>query len=72
MPCSSSVFVEGTIETRVYNDSITGQVRHIPEITVRREGTFNCLFFKKKIVYARVVLTYSPLECSFRQHVPFI
>jgi hypothetical protein len=41
--CSSPVFVEGDIETRVYNDNITGQVRHIPEITVRREGTFNSL-----------------------------
>ncbi|KAJ4754574.1 Single-stranded DNA-binding protein [Rhynchospora pubera] len=34
----SPVFVEGDIETRVYNDGITGQIKNIPEITVRREG----------------------------------
>ncbi|XP_078175711.1 mitochondrially targeted single-stranded DNA binding protein [Carex rostrata] len=32
------VFVEGDIETRVYNDSITGQVRSVAEVVVRREG----------------------------------
>ncbi|CAL9134111.1 unnamed protein product [Musa textilis] len=36
---NSAVFVEGDIETRVYNDSITGQVKNIPEICVRRDGT---------------------------------
>ncbi|URE24438.1 CK1 includes the casein kinase 1 kinases [Musa troglodytarum] len=35
---NSAVFVEGDIETRVYNDSITGQVKNIPEICVRRDG----------------------------------
>ncbi|XP_043708305.1 single-stranded DNA-binding protein, mitochondrial isoform X2 [Telopea speciosissima] len=35
---NSSVFVEGDIETRVYNDSINGQVKNIPEICVRRDG----------------------------------
>ncbi|KAG6507962.1 hypothetical protein ZIOFF_033317 [Zingiber officinale] len=35
---NSSVFVEGDIETRVYNDSITGQVKNVPEICVRRDG----------------------------------
>lgn len=35
---NSAVFVEGDIETRVYNDSITGQVRNVPEICVRRDG----------------------------------
>ncbi|KAG6489227.1 hypothetical protein ZIOFF_050489 [Zingiber officinale] len=35
---SSSVLVEGDIETRVYNDSITGQVKNIPEICVRHDG----------------------------------
>lgn len=34
----SAVFVEGDIETRVYNDSISGQVKNIPEICVRRDG----------------------------------
>ncbi|ONK65034.1 uncharacterized protein A4U43_C07F32800 [Asparagus officinalis] len=34
----SSVFVEGDIETRVYNDAITGQVKSVPEICVRRDG----------------------------------
>lgn len=36
------MFVEGDIETRVYNDSITGQVRSVPEVVVRREGIVNC------------------------------
>ncbi|RYR26343.1 hypothetical protein Ahy_B02g060575 [Arachis hypogaea] len=35
--CSSSVYVEGDIETRVYNDSINGEVKSIPEICVRRD-----------------------------------
>ncbi|CAN6476043.1 unnamed protein product [Victoria cruziana] len=34
----SPVFIEGDIETRVYNDSINGLVRNVPEICVRRDG----------------------------------
>ncbi|KAJ8772057.1 hypothetical protein K2173_027234 [Erythroxylum novogranatense] len=34
----SSVYVEGDIEVRVYNDSISGEVKNIPEICVRRDG----------------------------------
>ncbi|CAA7407735.1 unnamed protein product [Spirodela intermedia] len=34
----SPVYVEGDIETRVYNDSINGQIKNIPEICVRRDG----------------------------------
>lgn len=37
--CSSSVYVEGDIETRVYNDNINGEVKNIPEICIRRDGT---------------------------------
>ncbi|KAL5565945.1 hypothetical protein UlMin_029109 [Ulmus minor] len=35
---NSSVYVEGDIETRVYNDSINGEVKYIPEICLRRDG----------------------------------
>ncbi|KAM7279198.1 hypothetical protein ACFE04_006332 [Oxalis oulophora] len=35
---NSCVYVEGEIETRVYNDSINGEVKSIPEICVRRDG----------------------------------
>ncbi|XP_059438240.1 single-stranded DNA-binding protein, mitochondrial [Corylus avellana] len=35
---NSSVYVEGDIETRVYNDAINGEVKNIPEICVRRDG----------------------------------
>ncbi|XP_052194114.1 single-stranded DNA-binding protein, mitochondrial [Diospyros lotus] len=35
---NSSVYVEGDIETRVYNDSIDGGVKNVPEICVRRNG----------------------------------
>ncbi|XP_010245447.1 PREDICTED: single-stranded DNA-binding protein, mitochondrial-like [Nelumbo nucifera] len=35
---NSPVYVEGDIETRVYNDSISGEVKNIPEICVRRDG----------------------------------
>ncbi|KAG8369132.1 hypothetical protein BUALT_Bualt15G0119400 [Buddleja alternifolia] len=35
---NSSVYVEGDIETRVYNDSINGEIKSIPEICVRRDG----------------------------------
>ncbi|WVZ99190.1 hypothetical protein U9M48_044523 [Paspalum notatum var. saurae] len=35
---NSAVYVEGDIETRVYNDSMNDQVKNIPEICVRRDG----------------------------------
>jgi single-stranded DNA-binding protein len=35
---NSAVYVEGDIETRVYNDSINDQVKNIPEICLRRDG----------------------------------
>ncbi|PWA64013.1 mitochondrially targeted single-stranded DNA binding protein [Artemisia annua] len=35
---NSSVYVEGDIETRVYNDNINGEVKNIPEICIRRDG----------------------------------
>ncbi|XP_010524848.1 PREDICTED: single-stranded DNA-binding protein, mitochondrial-like isoform X2 [Tarenaya hassleriana] len=35
---NSSVYIEGDIETRVYNDSITSEVKSIPEICVRNDG----------------------------------
>ncbi|XP_038992650.1 single-stranded DNA-binding protein, mitochondrial [Hibiscus syriacus] len=35
---NSQVFVEGDIETRVYNDSINGEVKYVPEICIRRDG----------------------------------
>ncbi|XWS57463.1 hypothetical protein CRYUN_Cryun09bG0176100 [Craigia yunnanensis] len=34
----SSVYVEGDNETRVYNDSINGEVKYFPEICIRRDG----------------------------------
>ncbi|KAJ0835139.1 putative single-stranded DNA-binding protein [Helianthus annuus] len=40
MPFNNSpkIYVEGDIETRVYNDSINGEVKNIPEICIRRDG----------------------------------
>ncbi|KAL6616150.1 hypothetical protein ACP70R_038420 [Stipagrostis hirtigluma subsp. patula] len=35
---NASVYVEGNIETRVYNDRVNDQVKNIPEICVRRDG----------------------------------
>jgi len=35
---SAAVYVEGDIETRVYNDRINDQVKNIPEICLRRDG----------------------------------
>ncbi|KAB1202175.1 Single-stranded DNA-binding protein, mitochondrial [Morella rubra] len=37
---NSSVYVEGDIETRVYNDSINGEVKNIPEICIRRDEIY--------------------------------
>lgn len=49
LKCSSSVYVEGDIETRVYNDSITGEVKNISEICIRRDGAgFFFFFFYRK------------------------
>jgi hypothetical protein len=39
---NSAVYVEGDIETRVYNDSINDQVKNIPEICLRRDGMLIC------------------------------
>ncbi|XP_059652351.1 single-stranded DNA-binding protein, mitochondrial [Cornus florida] len=35
---NSSVYVEGEIETRVYNDNINGDIKSVPEVCVRRDG----------------------------------
>uniref|UniRef100_A0A0D9WIG4 Single-stranded DNA-binding protein n=1 Tax=Leersia perrieri TaxID=77586 RepID=A0A0D9WIG4_9ORYZ len=35
---NSAVYVEGDIETRIYNDNINDQVKNIPEICLRRDG----------------------------------
>uniref|UniRef100_A0A0D6R674 Single-stranded DNA-binding protein n=1 Tax=Araucaria cunninghamii TaxID=56994 RepID=A0A0D6R674_ARACU len=35
---SAYVYIEGDIETRVYNDNINGTIRNIPEICIRRDG----------------------------------
>ncbi|KAL6845237.1 hypothetical protein ACP4OV_024732 [Aristida adscensionis] len=40
---NASVYVEGDIETRVYNDRINGQAKNIPEICVRRDGKVNLI-----------------------------
>ncbi|KAK9291759.1 hypothetical protein L1049_019709 [Liquidambar formosana] len=40
---NSSVYVEGDIETRVYNDSINGEVKNVPEICVRRDGKIHLM-----------------------------
>ncbi|KAG6753915.1 hypothetical protein POTOM_041922 [Populus tomentosa] len=38
--CSSILYVEGNLETKVFTDPITGLVRRIREIAVRQNGTF--------------------------------
>ncbi|KAL6139184.1 hypothetical protein ACLB2K_064461 [Fragaria x ananassa] len=40
---NSSVYVEGDIETRVYNDSITGEVNNVPEICIRHDGKIHLI-----------------------------
>jgi len=40
---SAAVYVEGDIETRVYNDRINDQVKNIPEICLRRDGKIRLL-----------------------------
>ncbi|CAL4961128.1 unnamed protein product [Urochloa decumbens] len=40
---NSAVYVEGDIETRVYNDRVNGQVKNIPEICLRRDGKIRLL-----------------------------
>ncbi|TVU34941.1 hypothetical protein EJB05_16799, partial [Eragrostis curvula] len=40
---NTSVYVEGDIETRVYNDNVNDQVKNIPEICVRRDGKINLM-----------------------------
>ncbi|KAF8766176.1 hypothetical protein HU200_007679 [Digitaria exilis] len=40
---NAAVYVEGDIETRVYNDRINNQLKNIPEICVRRDGKIRLL-----------------------------
>ncbi|KAG2592041.1 single-stranded DNA-binding protein, mitochondrial-like [Panicum virgatum] len=40
---NAAVYVEGDIETRVYNDRINDQVKNIPEICLRRDGKIRLL-----------------------------
>jgi len=48
---SSAVYVEGDIETRVYNDSVNDQVKNIPEICVRRDGMLiHASFFPSMLI----------------------
>ncbi|OAY37475.1 single-stranded DNA-binding protein, mitochondrial [Manihot esculenta] len=46
---NSSVYVEGDIETRIYNDSVSGEVKNIPEICVRRDGKIRLITSGKPI-----------------------
>ncbi|CAN8246519.1 unnamed protein product [Cochlearia groenlandica] len=46
---NSSVYVEGDIETRVYNDSISGEVKSIPEICIRRDGKIRLIKYGESI-----------------------
>ncbi|OEL23642.1 Single-stranded DNA-binding protein, mitochondrial [Dichanthelium oligosanthes] len=40
---NAAVYVEGDIETRVYNDRVNDQVKNIPEICLRRDGKLRLL-----------------------------
>ncbi|ESQ38418.1 hypothetical protein EUTSA_v10028973mg [Eutrema salsugineum] len=46
---NSSVYVEGDIETRVYNDSISSEVKSIPEICIRRDGKIRLIKYGESI-----------------------
>lgn len=67
--CSSSVYVEGDIETRVYNDAINGEVKNIPEICVRRDGKSSCMqFFSISVFFYKrqfLILSLQMLLFSF-------
>lgn len=56
---SSPVFVEGDIETRVYNDSISGAIKNVPEICVRRDGN---LFIHPSINRYFVICLFIPCK----------
>lgn len=38
--CSSILYLEGNLETKIFADPITGLVRRIREVAIRRNGTF--------------------------------
>ncbi|CAA0394615.1 unnamed protein product [Arabidopsis thaliana] len=73
---NSSVYVEGDIETRVYNDSISSEVKSIPEICVRRDGKIRMIKYGESIskisfdelidfLYSLLSFTYPNLSASF-------
>ena len=43
-PHRSVLYVEGNLETKIFNDPITGLVRRIREIAIRRNGKFITVF----------------------------
>lgn len=59
--CSSSVYVEGDIETRVYNDGINGEVKNIPEICIRHDGikpTITVFFFSLNVCLVNCISSF--------------
>ncbi|RRT75179.1 hypothetical protein B296_00016012, partial [Ensete ventricosum] len=43
--CRSILYLEGNLETKVFSDPITGLVRRIREVAIRRDGTFTSFPF---------------------------
>ena len=42
---SSVLYLEGNLETKIFTDPVTGLVRRIQEVAIRRNGTFMIFFF---------------------------
>lgn len=59
--------MEGEIETRVYNDSISSEVKSIPEICVRRDGMFMFILLILIFIFSHIgfLLTYDSYMCVF-------
>lgn len=71
--CSSILYVEGNLETKIFNDPITGLVRRIREIAIRRNGILilfpplliNYLFSVGLPAHSILVLSYF-MGCEFQ------
>ena len=47
---SSILYLEGSLETKIFTDPATGLVRRVREVAIRRNGTFMNFFFPYFIV----------------------
>lgn len=57
---STVVYLEGNLETKIFTDPVTGLVRRIREVAIRRNG-MNCLNSKNSFLLTQIHLKKSQI-----------